>query len=115
MERDVLTDGQCERIEPLLPGRIGHVGAIAKDNREFPKGVLWGARIGFPWRDLPERFGFWGCVYVRYNRWSKSGTWQRIFDTLSDDPDFEYVMIDSLIVRAHQHSTGGKGGTSFKP
>jgi transposase len=86
------------------------VGAIAKDNREFPKGVLWGARIGFPWRDLPERFGFWGCVYVRYNRWSKSGTWQRIFDTLSDEPDFEYVMIDSLIVRAHQHSTGGKGG-----
>jgi transposase len=115
MDRDVLTDAQWEKLEPLLPGRVGHVGTTAKDNREFLEGVLWIARTGSPWRDLPERFGFWGCVYVRYNRWCHNGTWQRIFEALSDDPDFEYVMIDSSIVRAHQHAAGGKGGQTCKP
>jgi putative transposase len=115
MDRNVLTDAQWERIEGLLPGRVGHVGGTAKDNRLFLEGVLWIARTGSPWRDLPEMFGFWNCVYIRYNRWCHSGMWQRIFEALSDDPDFEYVMIDSSIVRAHQHAAGGKGGLRIRP
>ena len=115
MDRDVLTDAQWDRVESLLPGRVGYVGNTAKDNRLFLEGVLWIARTGSPWRDLHERFGSWGCVYVRYNRWCRSGVWQRIFEALADDPDFEYVMIDSTIVRAHQHAAGGKGGLRIRP
>jgi putative transposase len=115
MERDVLTDAQWDKIAPLLPGRVGSVGVSAKDNRLFLEGVLWIARTGAPWRDLPAVFGFWGCVYVRYNRWCKSGIWTRLFEALADEPDFEYVMIDSTIVRAHQHSAGGKGGLRIRP
>jgi putative transposase len=107
MDRDVLTDAQWFRIEPLLPGRVGHVGGTAKDNRLFLEAVLWIARTGSPWRDLPKEFGFWNCVYIRYNRWCQSGVWQRIFEQLSTEPDFEYVMIDSSIVRTHQHAAGG--------
>ena len=110
MDRDVLSDAQWFRIENLLPGRVGHVGGTARDNRLFLEGVLWIARTGSPWRDLPGKFGSWGNVYVRYNRWCQNGVWERIFEALSDDPDFEYVRIDSTIVRAHQHAAGGKGG-----
>lgn len=115
MDRDVLNDAQWLRIENLLPGRVGHVGGTARDNRLFLEGVLWIARTGSPWRDLPEKFGSWGNVYVRYNRWCQTGVWERIFEALSDDPDFEYVMIDSSIVRAHQHASGGKGGLRIRP
>jgi transposase len=115
MDRDVLSEAQWLQIENLLPGRVGHVGGTARDNRLFLEGVLWIARTGSPWRDLPEKFGSWGNVYVRYNRWCQTGVWERIFEALSDDADFEYVMIDSSIVRAHQHASGGKGGLRIRP
>jgi putative transposase len=112
--REVLTDSQWLRLEDLLPGRVGHVGCTAKDNRLFLEAVLWIARTGSPWRDLPDKFGFWANVYVRYNRWCKEEKWQKVFETLSQDPDFEYVMIDSTIVRTHQHAAGGKGGLKIR-
>lgn len=49
-------------------------------------------------------------VHLRHSRWSKSGVWQRVFEALAQDADNEYAMIDSTIVRAHQHSAGAKGG-----
>jgi transposase len=94
----------------MLPGREGHVGVTARDNRLFVDAVLYRYRAGIPWRDLPERFGDFRVVHLRHSRWSKSGVWERIFKVLSQDPDNEYVMIDSTIVRAHQHSSGAKGG-----
>jgi len=108
--RYALRDDQWERIKDLLPGREGHVGVTARDNRLFVEAVLYRYRAGIPWRDLPERFGDFRVVHLRHSRWSKSGVWQRIFETLSQDADNEYVMIDSTIVRAHQHSSGAKGG-----
>lgn len=77
------------RIEPLLHGKDSDRGVAAKDNRLFVEAVLWIARTGAPWRDLPDEFGRWHTVYMRYNRWSKKGVWQQIFDTLADDPDLE--------------------------
>lgn len=104
--RYALRDDQWERIEPLLPGREGHVGVTARDNRLFVEAVLYRYRAGIPWRDLPERFGDFRVVHLRHSRWSKSGVWQCLFAALAQDADNEYALIDSTIVRAHQHSAG---------
>ncbi|BAC89569.1 gll1628 [Gloeobacter violaceus PCC 7421] len=109
--RYALRDDQWERIKDLLPGREGTVGVTAKDNRLFIEAVLFRYRAGIPWRDLPARFGDFRVVHTRFSRWSKSGVWQRVFEHLAQDADNEYAMIDSTIVRAHQHSAGAKGGS----
>ena len=106
MRRYALRDDQWDRIEGLLPGRLGHVGVTARDNRLFVEAVLYRYRAGIPWRDLPERFGDPIKVHTRFSRWAKSGVWQRVFEHLAADADNEYAMIDSTIVRAHQHSAG---------
>jgi putative transposase len=108
MARTKLRDDQWERIQNLVPGKESDPGRSGEDNRLFVEAVLWIARTGAPWRDLPEEFGKWNSVFQRYNRWAKSGVWENVFRVLADDPDFEYLMIDSTIVRAHQHSAGGK-------
>jgi transposase len=109
-KRYALRNDQWERIEGLLPGRIDTVGVTAKDNRLFVEAVLYRYRSGCAWRDIPERFGDFRVVHTRHTRWSKSGTWQRVFEALAADADNEYAMIDATIVRAHQHSAGAKGG-----
>ena len=110
-----LKDAQWERIKNILPGKKGDSGAKAKDNRTFIESVLWIARSGAHWRALPERFGNWYTAYTRYYRWCNSGMWEKIFKALRGDPDWSYALIDSTIVRAHQHSAGAKGGLSIKP
>jgi transposase len=73
-----------------------------------------------PWRDLPERFGNWNSVWRRFDRWAKKGTWQRLFAALQD-PDLEWLILDSTIIRAHPHAAGakkkrtGQGGKASKP
>lgn len=108
MRRYALREDQWERIRNLIPGRLETVGVTAKDNRLFIEAVLYRFRAGIPWRDLPERFGNWKLVYNRHNRWSKKGVWERLFKLLANDPDNEYSMIDSTVIRAHQHSAGEK-------
>ncbi len=108
MRRYGLRDDQWERIEALLPGRVGHVGVTAADNRLFVEAVLYRYRAGLPWRDLPERFGDWNNVHRRFGRWAKSGVWERVFKHLAAEADNEYAMLDSTIVRAHQHSAGAQ-------
>lgn len=106
MRRYGLRDEEWDRIRELLPGRAGHVGVTARDNRLFVEAVLFRYRAGIPWRDLPDRFSDWKNVHRRHSRWAASGVWQRVFETLSATPDNDYAMIDSTIVRAHQHSAG---------
>src|SRR4051812_42708354 len=106
MRRYALRDDQWDRIKDLLPGREGCVGVTAKDNRLFVEAVLYRYRAGIPWRDLPERFGDWKKVHTRFCRWAKTGVWERIFRHLAGEADNEYAMIDSTVVRAHQHSAG---------
>jgi transposase len=108
MRRYALRDEQWERIEGLLPGREGPVGVTANDNRLFVEAVLYRYRAGIPWRDLPERFGFWKAVHTRFRRWAASGVWARVFQYWADEADNEYAMIDSTMVRAHQHRAGAK-------
>lgn len=108
-DRKVLRDDQWERIAHLLPGKKGDCGVTAKDNRLFIEAVLWVIRTGAPWRDVTRIYGIdWHRVYVRYNRWSHKGVWQNIFKSIATDPDLEYLMIDSSIVRVHQHGASKK-------
>jgi transposase len=106
-----LRDDQWERISHLLPGREETVGVTARDNRLFVEAVLYRYRAGIPWRDLPERFGAWKAVHTRFSRWTQTGVWESLFKHLADDADNEYAMIDSTIVRAHQHAAGAKKKT----
>lgn len=107
-----LRDDQWAKIEPLLPGREETVGVTAKDNRLFVEAVWYRYRAGIPWRDWPERFGDCRVIHPRQTRWSQRGVWKRVFERLADEPDNEYAMIDSTIVRAHQHAAGAKGGSA---
>src|SRR6188768_814222 len=87
MRRYGLRDDQWDRIKDFLPGREGHVGVTAADNRRFVEAVVYRYRAGIPWRDLPERFGDWKNVHQRFSRWAKSGVWQQIFQLLAADAD----------------------------
>jgi transposase len=123
MRRYGLRDDRWDRIQELLPGRPGTAGVTASDNRLFVEALLYRYRAGIPWRDLPERFGDWKNVHRRFSRWAESGVWEKVFQHLAADADSEYAMIDSTIVRAHQHSAGAgadqaigrsRGGLSTK-
>ena len=110
-----LRDDEWERIEAMLPGRKGSEGRPAKDNRLFVEAVLYRYRAGIPWRDLPERFGDFRVVHTRHSRWAKRGVWKDVFEVLATGADNQYAMIDSTIVRAHQHSAGALKKGAIKP
>jgi len=114
LERLVLSDEQWERISCVIIGRPDQRGSTGRDNRLFVEAVLWIVRTGAPWRDLPSEFGNWNSAFRRFSRWSAKGVWDRMFTVLADDPDFEYLIIDSTIVRAHQHASGAKGGLKIR-
>src|ERR687890_2557856 len=101
-------------MDPLLLARAGLGGVPAGKNRLFVEAVLYRYRAGIPWRDLPERFGDYKKVHTRFCRWARTGVWKRVFEHLAGDADNEYAMIDSTIVRAHQHSAGAAKKTAMK-
>ena len=105
LPRHAIKDADWDRIKDLLPGQPGQHGKVAKNNRLFIDAVLWIAKTGAPWRDLPERFGPWNSVWRRFDRWAKKGVWCRVFEALQD-PDLEWILLDSTAVRAHQHAAG---------
>ena len=115
MLRREMTNAQWDRIKDLVPGKETDCGSTGRDNRLFVDAVLWIARTGSPWRDLPDAFGKWNSAYVRFSRWAKKGDWESLFKALAEDSDFEYLIIDSTIVRAHQHAAGAKGGLKIRP
>lgn len=116
LDRLVLSDETWGRMAPHIIGDDRSRGTSGRDNRMFVEGVLWIVRTGSPWRDLPEVFGDWNSVFRRFSRWSRKGVWHRLFTAMADDPDFEYLIVDSTIVRAHQHASGAKkGGLKIRP
>jgi putative transposase len=98
-------------LDPLLPDRRER-GPVIESKRRTVNGILRVLRTGAPWRDMPERYGNWNSVFVRFTRWSKLGVWDAAFETLArvGPPADEEHAIDSTIVRAHQHAAGVKGG-----
>ena len=103
--RHELTDEEWEAIEPRLPGRDGDPGRTAADNRRFVNAVLFVAKTGVPWRDLPARFGMWNSVWRRFDRWCAAGVWADLADVLGE-PDLTELHLDSTTVKA-QHAAAG--------
>ena len=114
VKRYELSNEQWCRIENLLPGKQGDPGRSGEDNRLFVNAVLWVLRSGARWSDLPERYGKWKTVHKRFTRWAEKGIWERVFKSLTGDPDNQYLMLDTTLVRAHQQAATGKGGTAIR-
>ena len=106
-----LTDFEWSIIEPLLPK--GRPGPKRKDDRRVLNGIFWVLRSGAPWRDLPERYGPYTTVYNRFNRWRKAVVWDRLMGAISAAYDGDIQMIDSLVIRVHQHAAGAKKGVEI--
>lgn len=115
MDRSILTNAQWAKMEPHCLGKPTDPGRSGGDNRKFLEAVLWIARTGSPWRDLPEHFGKWNTVFKRYSDWVKADVFTHIFNAVSDDPDMEYAMVDATIVKVHRHGHGAKGGLKIRP
>ena len=114
MVRMVLTEHQWSLISPHCLGKPSDPGRSGIDNRLFVEAVLWKARTGSPWRDLPPEFGKWNTVFKRFDDWSKAGVFERIFEAVSGEPDMEYAMIDGTIVPVHRHGHGARGGLEIR-
>jgi transposase len=107
LPRHAISDEDWERIKVFLPGQPGQHGGVAKDNRLFIDAVLYVARTGIPWEDLPARFGKWNSVWRRFDRWAAKGRWDSILAALRD-PDLDILILDSSAVRAHACAAGAK-------
>ena len=113
-----LTDEQWEMLGPSIPDpprRADGKGRPWRDPRNVLNGILWVLRTGAPWRDLPERYGPYTTVYNRFNRWARKGVWLAVFEALAARSPQSLHLIDSSIVRAHQHAAGGKKGARITP
>src|SRR3954467_11623586 len=109
--RYMLTDDLWAALEPLVERAKWYKGGQPPDvpDRDFFEALLYLARTGVPWRDLPSEFGSWDAVYNRFRRWVAAGGLRRLFEAMTARPqlgEFRRVLIDSTIVRAHQHAAG---------
>ena len=111
MGRYDLTEFEWSVIEPVLP--MDRRGPKPQNNRQIMNGMFYILRTGSPWRDLPERYGPYTTVYNRFNRWRKAGIWDKLMDAIVKAHGGEVQMIDSSIVRVHQHASGVKKRVEF--
>jgi transposase len=111
MHRHALTEEQWRRLQAVLPEQKAGPESIRGD-RLFIEAVLFRAKTGMPWRDLPDRFGPWKSVYNRFSNWAKKGHWATIFKELQLEVDETGSIVDGSVVRAHQDASGGKGGSN---
>jgi len=82
-----ITDEQWERIKDMLPPeRTGKAGRPCKTpNRDVLNGILWIARTGSPWKELPPAYGKKSTVHERFKSWKDNGVLEAIFAELSKD------------------------------
>lgn len=105
--RHAISDADWDRVNGLLPGRPGQHGGVAADNRRFLDAVLWVARTGAAWRDLPDRLGNWNSQWRRFDRWARAGRFAALAAALRD-PDLDVLVLDSTVIRAHPCAAGAK-------
>src|SRR6187397_2838793 len=96
-----LTDHEWTAIRPMLPNKPRGVPRV--NDRRILNGIFWVLRSGAPWRDLPDGYGPHTTCYNRFVRWRRAGVWDRIMNALSAGHDAAVQMIDTSIVRVHQH------------
>ena len=106
MARYELSDAEWRIIDPLLPRKSRGVARV--DDRSVLNGIFWRLRSGSPWADIPERYGPYTTCYNRFVRWRKAGIWDRILSAVSEAYDGRIQMIDSTVVRVHQHAANGE-------
>src|ERR1041385_817793 len=94
MHRHALSDEQWELLRPVLPNQ-GFGPRSKMGDRHFIDAVLYRAKTGVPWRDLPERFGPWKSVYNRFANWSRAGQWAEIFKALQIKIDRDGNLADA--------------------
>ena len=111
MHRYEISDNEWERIEEYFPKKeAGSPGRPPKPARDMVNGIVWIARSGAPWRDLPERYGAWETVYTRFRELIGNGILIKIFAELKIEADMQDISLDSTSVRVHQHASGAKKG-----
>ena len=117
-DRLLLTDEAWQEIAAILD-RVKHKAGSPPQHsdRMCIEAVLYVARTGIPWRDLPERFGHWDAVYHRFRRWEKRRVWQQVWHHLQADAlsVAQQIFLESPIVRAHQHAAGALKKTAARP
>jgi transposase len=101
-----LTDAEWNVIAPLLPNKSRGVKRV--DDRRVLNGIFWRLRSGAPWADIPERYGPHTTCYNRFVRWRKAGIWDRLLAAVSEAYEGRLQMIDSTVVRVHQHAANGE-------
>ena len=112
-DRNLLTDAQWARLSPLLPGQAHSPGTTARDTRLFIEAVLWRARCGISWRDLPAvRFGPWHTVYARFRRWRQASVWSRVLALVPDQTGLHRLLVDSTAVPAPHGAAAAKNETN---
>lgn len=104
MRRHELSEQQWQRLKDKLPCQPGYRGK-AVDNGLFINAIIYVAKCGIPWRDLPVHYGKWNTVYVRFRRWAKTGVWQKLFQEFTDK-EVKTLLLDSTTIRVHQHGAG---------
>jgi transposase len=96
-----LNDYEWSAIKPMLPNKPRGVARV--NDRRVLNGIFWVLRSGAPWRDLPQSFGPYTTCYNRFVRWRRAGVWGKIMNVLAGAHDAAVQMIDTSIVRVHQH------------
>ena len=117
MIRQQITDKRWNELKAILEKiRDGRGKASVQSEREFLEAVLWIARTGSPWRDLPAQLGHWHNVYVRFRRWEKAGIWFRLWEEIQHKSfsQARALFIDTTIIRAHQHASGAQKKTPLQ-
>jgi transposase len=111
-----MTDEEWALFAPFLATPCEQGGRPPGDHRRVLDGIFWIARTGAPWRDLPAEFGNWNSVWRQFRRWTSSGVWDVLLETLADAAgDAEILqMIDSTVIRAHACAGGARGGFRTK-
>jgi transposase len=112
MGRYDLTEKEWQAIQPHLPNKPRGVPRV--DDRRVLNGIFWVLRSGAFWSDLPERYGPPTTIYNRFTRWRKAGVWDRLMDEITKLYDGDVQMIDTSIVRVHQHGATAKRGARME-
>jgi transposase len=105
--RHELTDSQWNAIKDRIPGKQGDLGRTGEDNRLFVNAVVYVARTGIPWADLPERFGNPNSIWRRFDRWAAKGVWAELMEVLGM-PELNELQLDSTVVKAHAVASGDR-------